>query len=387
MNEQHPSGNVRHVMLGNPENRRVLFFQNALVRNGAPPARLVSYRDLLDRVVPVDALFEGADVLRIESPGEDFEVEKRLIARGAEHPELDGCEQISSSAALELQPDRGRLRYSRQWYLGFCMVLDDIQAGHRRHPSVALYNSPADIQMMFDKPTCQRHLQEGGLPVPDMLHNVLCYEDLVNRAREQDWNRVFVKLANGSSASGVVALYFTDRGVRAVTSIELVRQRGSVLFYNNLRLRTYTDTNDVRTLVDFLCAESAQVERWMPKASLAGRTFDLRILVIAGEAQHTVVRTSTRPMTNLHLGNRRGNLQDLISKLGEARWGAVRKTASRTASLFPRSLYAGVDLLLSPSLRSEVVLEANAFGDLLPGVVYAGQDVYAAEIRAQGRQM
>ncbi len=294
MNNQLHAGELRHVVLGNPENRRVGLFQDALVRAGLSPARLVSYRDLLDRLVPTDDLFERTDVLRIESPGENDEVEGRLIARGADHTEPDGCEQVSSSEALDLQPDRGRLRYSRQAYLGFCQVLGDIQAGHRRYPSVALHNYPADIRAMFDKPTCQRRLQESGVPIPDMLHDVSGYEDLVSRTQERGWNRVFVKLANGSSASGVVALHFAGRDVRAVTSIESVRQGESVLFYNNLRLSTYTDASDVRVIVDYLCAESAQVERWMPKASLAGRTFDLRILVIAGEAQHTVVRTSTR---------------------------------------------------------------------------------------------
>jgi hypothetical protein len=45
----------------------------------------------------------------------------------------------------------------------------------------------------------------------------------------------------------------------------------------------------------------------MPKAGIDGRTFDLRVLVIAGRARHAVARLSRGPMTNLHLLNERGD--------------------------------------------------------------------------------
>jgi hypothetical protein len=43
----------------------------------------------------------------------------------------------------------------------------------------------------------------------------------------------------------------------------------------------------------------------------------------------------------------------------------------------------GVDLLVSPDWRAHAVLEANAFGDLLPGVLCdGGLSTYEAEVRA-----
>ncbi len=195
--------------------------------------------------------------------------------------------------------------------------------------------------------------------------------------------RVFVKLANGSSASGVVALHFAPTSVRAVTTIEMIKQGRSVLFYNNLRLQTYTAREDVRIIVDYLCAESAQIECWMPKASLAGRTFDLRIVVINGSARQTVVRCGSGPMTNLHLGNRRGDLRQLRTTIGTQRWHSIQETAENAARLFRDSMYVGVDLLLTPGFRNEMILELNAFGDLLPGIKSRGQETYATEIAAQ----
>ena len=63
---------LRHTVLGNPANRRIAFFQAALARQGLPEANVIAYRDLLDGRVPVAALFAETDILRIESPGEDF---------------------------------------------------------------------------------------------------------------------------------------------------------------------------------------------------------------------------------------------------------------------------------------------------------------------------
>ena len=42
----------------------------------------------------------------------------------------------------------------------------------------------------------------------------------------------------------------------------------------------------------------------------------------------------------------------------------------------------GVDLLIAPDYRRFAVLEANAFGGLLPGVLSDGEDTYEAEVLA-----
>jgi hypothetical protein len=93
-----------------------------------------------------------------------------------------------------------------------------------------------------------------------------------------------------------------------------------------------------------------------------------------------VVRQSRSPMTNLHLGNRRGDAALLLQRLGPARWTDVQKTCRRTAALFPGTLYAGLDICLTPGWRRHAVLEVNAFGDLLPDVCCNGMDTYSVEV-------
>jgi hypothetical protein len=128
------------------------------------------------------------------------------------------------------------------------------------------------------------------------------------------------------------------------------------------------------------------VERWLPKATLDGRVFDLRVVVIGGEPTHAVVRTSRTPMTNLHLGGARGDLGAVQRALGQERWQRALDVCARAAACFPGSPMVGVDLLVGAGLNRFAVCEVNAFGDLLPGLTglpggpAEGLDTYAAQV-------
>ncbi len=134
--------------------------------------------------------------------------------------------------------------------------------------------------------------------------------------------------------------------------------------------------------MEALIREGVRVEEWMPKAGIDNHVFDLRIVVIAGQARHAVVRMSRSPMTNLHLLNHRGDWPALLTRMGPQAWQSARRTCEQAAAVFPRSLHVGVDLLIAPGYQRHAVLEGNAFGDLLPDVLSEGVDTYEAEIRA-----
>jgi hypothetical protein len=95
-----------------------------------------------------------------------------------------------------------------------------------------------------------------------------------------------------------------------------------------------------------------------------------------------VVRASRTPLTNLHLGNRRGNLGAFLERLTRTQVAEFLETCRRCARTFSDSFQIGVDILFTPGLRQHYVLEANAFGDLLPGVLHQGRDTYQAEVDA-----
>lgn len=241
-------------------------------------------------------------------------------------------------------------------------------------------NAPDDILTMFDKRACHAALQAAGIPVPPALGNVSSFEQMLKEMAAQGWSRVFIKPGYGSSASGVIALARHREQMVAYTSVELVRSGGEVKFYNSLRLRRYESRGEIELIVNTLCQEGVHVEKWFPKASIQGNSFDLRVVVVGGEATHTVVRMSSFPITNLHLGNRRGDLTALQERMGPERWEELMSTCQHATSVVPNSHYAGIDLAIAPGWKEHTILEMNAFGDLLPGVLSDDLDTYAAEI-------
>jgi hypothetical protein len=371
------------VVIGNPGSRRVELFQSALNGLRLPAARVVSYLDLLSGKDALPRSVRDGTVVRIESPGKDFEVERALIAAGAGVADGDErFDRVSLRAARSLSFERGRILYPRQWYLGYCATLRSIELQLAECPQHWLMNSPAEIALMFDKVSCHQALRSRGAPVAPGIGAVNSFDELVGRMSDLNCHRVFVKLAYGSSASGVVA-YRTD-GLRrqATTTVEMARYNGELRLYNSRRIRVYRDWREIAELIDALCRHQVHVEQWLPKAGFDNRTFDLRVVVIAGRACHTVARLSRTPITNLHLLNERGDPDAVRESVGAPAWAAAMGACELAMECFPGSLYAGIDLLFTPDHRRQAVIEVNAFGDLLPGVFWRGMDTYAAELLA-----
>ncbi|WP_329102231.1 STM4014 family protein [Micromonospora sp. NBC_01699] len=345
------------VVVGNPDNRRVRMFQAAAGAAWPGPVETLPWRRLAEGPVRLP----DHAVVRVDSPGEDAEVDRLL--RGADRPAEHG--EIGGSAA---------------WYAGLRAALDRLTTAVR-DAHATLVNDPADVAVMFDKRACHARLTRFGVPVPAALPvSPGDYGELRAMLRGAGWARVFVKPAHGSSASGVLALETAPGRVQATTSVELAADGR---LFNSLRVRRYRTEREVAAIVDRLAPDGLQVERWFPKAGLGGRTLDLRVLVVAGQPGHVVVRSGRGPLTNLHLGNDRGDLAEVRAAMGEPAYEAVLSTCVRVAARFPGSLHAGVDLMVGTDWRRHMVAEVNAFGDLLPNLLDpAGRDSYAAQLHA-----
>lgn len=346
---------VRLDVVGNPGNRRVALFCAAAVRAGLPAPRVHAWRDvLLSGRVP-----GPGSVVRVDSPGEDAEVD--LLLRG-----------LGGGGAV--RAEHGEIVGMAAAHAGLGRALGRIVAG-----GGDLLSQADDILTMSDKPRCHALLRAAGVPVPPALPPVHSYEQLRTAMRSAGWSRVFVKPAYGSSASGVLALAVSGRRIAATTSVELAAD-GRI--FNNLRVSRYDDEARIAAIVDRLGPDGLHVERWYPKAALGNRVLDLRVVVIAGRPGHAVVRTSRSPMTNLHLGNARGDVPAVRAAAGERAWQAAMLTCVRVAACFPRTLHVGVDLMFRTGWRDHAVAEVNAFGDLLPGVLADGHDTYDAQVAA-----
>jgi len=357
----------RFAVVGNPENRRVAFFQEAVRAAGLEPARVVSWLQVLGG----EAAFEPGETVRIDSPGENAEVERLL--RGVDDPT--------------------RVEGSARWYAGFLTAVGEV-ARAASAAGAEVLTSRGDLAALFDKRLCHALLEGAAVPVPAsptsgrQAPEVRDWSGVRALMRDHRMPRAFVKLAHGSSASGVLAVETAGPGrVRASTSVE--RDAEGRLF-NSLRVRRYTTEREVGAIVDALAPDGLHIERWLPKASQRGRAADLRIVVVGGRATHAVVRTSLSPMTNLHLGGARGDLDQVraaVSAVGGC-WREALAMCERAAACFPGTLCVGVDLLPAAGWRRFAVGEVNAFGDLLPGLTglpgsgAEGLDTYAAQVAA-----
>lgn len=370
-----------HILLVcNPGNRRVEMFCDAVRRLRLPVPQVLSYVDILDGNVSVSDYLTSSTLLRIESPGEHFETEKRLIARGANVTCHGRAERITYDEARRLTPDHGRIRFLRQWYLGFSDLLqsltDDIaQSGCR------VVNSPQSINLMFDKVRCQQHLSEHNVPVPERVAMANGYDEFRQTLAHYPYKRVFVKPAHGSSASGVMAYRMQGTKEEVFTSMELVRDGNQCRLYNTLKLKRYNDSEEIRRLLNFILDEGAIIEEWIPKETLQNKFFDIRVVVVNGKAKAILPRLSSGPITNLHLGNERGNLQQLKTMLGE-QYDDLLACAETSVASIEGAFYAGADILITAGSHHPRVLELNAFGDLLPGITTdGGDDLYTCVLK------
>jgi glutathione synthase/RimK-type ligase-like ATP-grasp enzyme len=354
------ASNPRLGLIGNPENRRIRDFQTAVEELGHATPVCLSYEELFRDGESLARL--DLDLLRIDSPGENEAVAKALITLGGGPPD----------PVMEF----GEIAFLREYHRGFCAVLELIQ--ERGIPCV---NSPKDISVMFDKWKCHERFAEHGVTRPHCEMAPTNFQDLRNQMRKDRNGRVFLKPLHGSSASGVCALRWKSEHQQLIAPLKIVSARGQIILVNSLDVRTYTSLADIELILERLLPQGMICEEWIPKLSLPGGAVDLRVLVIAGEARQWVVRQSQHPMTNLHLGNQRGDKDVLRSLIGTEKLESAFRLAEKAAACFPDSIYAGVEILLDSRHRA-LVGEINAFGDLLPRLSHRDESAYSAIAKA-----
>lgn len=240
------------VLLCSPGDKRSAGIQQARSRLGLPPALLISYHELLQGASLAELLERQAQggrvaellerqalggltagqaeqqmpaaqavpLLRLESPGGSFEAERALIALGAPdtgeqddslHPFGQQCDPypLSVRAAGRLKDTPGVLHHPSQWFRGYCRLLARLQReAAALLPAARWQNHPGDIAGMTDKRRTQQLLAAAGVPVPRPLGGSQPpsgYESLRELMLAERMHRVFIKLACGSAASGVVA--------------------------------------------------------------------------------------------------------------------------------------------------------------------------------------
>lgn len=354
------------TLLATAGSKRVRLMQAARAGLQLPPAHVLEWRDYLRQPSLLNAALRQPGAFKIEPPGDDASAHLHLLQ--------DGCRLLDRAPAAA--PQHGELLAMDCWFAGFRAAMVQLSAQLAALPQVRVFNAPAEILRMTDKLACQQHLTSHGLAVPTLLGPITSYVQLQSLLDQHGLDRVYLKPRYGSSASGVVALRrHRDGRVQATSSARIVRKDGATRLFNDKRISRLNKPAEIADLVDALAQQQLYAEAWLPKPRLGDGHYDLRVVTIAGKPAHRVARIGAQMMTNLHLDNRRGDTDGLLDAHDTA---AMEAACRQAVSAFPHSHVTGYDLVVRQG-RAHVI-EANAFGDLLPGLLWQGQDTYSAQL-------
>jgi hypothetical protein len=343
---------TRLVLIANPGTKRCEAFCREVQALDVRPV-VVPWAEVIPAGGCLDDLpqFDQPAVVRLESPGKDDAVTRLLLAAGDPHTDWS---TVPFPKGLLLRPG---LQYQ-----GFARVLTGLRCSFDACPHLRPTACPLAVARMFDKNATLADLSAAGLPVPASLSQIPPTPDaLIGELRTLRWPVAYLKLNTGASATGIVVCRWGGSEWEGTTTL---LRRGEQ-FFNTRRLQAVSGS-ELRQAVAFLLREGVSVQQGIPHAQLDGQNADLRVVCVGGKAVATIFRLSPHPITNLHLGGRRGDWRRCRDAIPTRYWLDALDSAVAAAGGFD-SLVAGVDVLFEPGFRRHAVLEVNAFGDFFPG--------------------
>ncbi len=364
---------ARFVLIANPGTPRCETFRRefqAFHVDRVPAAELivVPWSEVIRRAGNLDDLpaFDRPAIVRIESPGKCELAYRQMLEVGAR----DDPSESPFDWLAEPIP-RGLIVRPGLWYRGFCAVLAGLRRSFDRRPHLTPSACPLAIAEMFDKNATLARLADNEVPVPEWLPTSRIPNDdfeLLTMFADRNWSwpRTYVKLNTGSSARGVVVLDRLPEQNRAVST--LAWHHGRALNTRDVRELSFAEFNQT---ISFLRVEGATIQRGVPLAQIDGQNFDLRVVCLKGRPIASIFRISPHPMTNLHLGGRRGDFARCRAAIPSRDWLDALDHCVEAADCFDSDI-VGVDLVFEPGFRRHAVLEVNAFGDFFPGWTDSG---------------
>lgn len=374
----------RYVAIANPDGKRWQTYARELFafwaeRGVRPEVEVVPWRVVVARDGNLDDLpaFDRPALVRLESPGRDFEVTKLLLQAGARATPAE-----AGTTWLALPYQKGQLVRPALLYRGFCRVLKGLRRAFDARPHLRPLACPLAVAEFFDKNATSVRLNAAGIPTPPSLKPPPTPKRLLAALRTRRFPTAYVKLNTGSSASSIAVVHPLDERPWGISSV--VCLDGG--FCSTRRLCRH-EGDELHALLRFLLDEDACVQRGIPMAQIDGQNFDVRVVVVYGEPAFVVFRLSSQPMTNLHLGGRRGRFDTCRACIPTRAWLDGLDHCAEAARLYDCAM-VGIDLLFERGYPRHYLLEVNAFGDFFPGLTDSrGRTAHRVEIEATARRI
>lgn len=238
-------------------------------------------------------------------------------------------------------------------------------------------NTPAGIGSVLDKFGCKKVLMDHGIPSTEMIagniDTVGQLEEAMERCRTYS---VFIKPVFCSGAAGVCAYRKMPDGGRETVYTSCCVRDGELV--NTKRMYRLEDGEKIRKLLQSVLSLGVVVERWHPKASFRGKSYDLRVVWQFGKIEFMVARQSGGPITNLHLNNSPLDWRTL--GLPERTLADINRVCREAMKLFPGLRAAGIDVLLEQGTLRPRIIEINGQGDLMYQDIFNENTIYRRQI-------
>ena len=238
-------------------------------------------------------------------------------------------------------------------------------------------NCPKGILAVLDKGRCKAKLIENSVPVTELLSDkVRTIEQLHEMMERQGVLAVFIKPVYSSGAAGVAA-YRRLPGKGKMVLYTSCCLQGAKLF-NTKKLYRLERWDEIQPLLEAVLSLGVIVERWHPKASFQGKSYDLRVVWQFGRMEYVLARCSKGPVTNLHLNNAPLELKRL--GLSVQTMAEVENVCRQAMETFPQLAMAGIDVLLEQGTMKPYIIEINGQGDLIYQDIYGENRIYKRQI-------
>lgn len=239
-------------------------------------------------------------------------------------------------------------------------------------------NSPQGILDALDKRKMKGILETAGVSVtPGFMEHVDSAEQLYACMDAENVSAVFLKPVCFSGAAGVVALRRQRKSGKMAAYTSCTLETGGMI--NTKKIHMMREETSISELINALVPMDIMAEKWIPKDTVNGNGYDLRVVWQFGKRKHIVVRQSASPITNLHLNNRAADAE--IIGMEKRTYEEIDALCECAMEAVPELHVAGIDILLEKGSRKPRIIEINGQGDLIYQDIFGKNKIYKEQIR------
>lgn len=360
------------LIIGDNKGRRIKTFTDCLKNKGIYNYSVMDWTEVLKDRKELKKNIKKSNIVRIEPPEKNTDIYKLFLDIGAE--------------SGEFQKDNVNNNYNeniiispKSWFKGVEHTFLVIDKLIKENKDILSMCDLKEALVMMDKSKTYEFLEGKGKNyyLPEKMPEYRNYDEFFEE-NKNNFIKCFIKLRYGSGSTGVIA-YSNNPKIKEekiFTSLNYSKENGNKTFFSTYNVKSYTDKKVIRDMVNWVVENGAHIEKWIPKLVHEKKGFDTRVFVLDKKSEYLLSRLSNSPITNLHLKNERKESEEFLKK---NETDIIKKASEEVMSLFSKSLYSGVDIILANNLKPYVI-DVNPFGDLFHNLTGTDKNVHYREI-------